>query len=214
MISDKITISMDEVNEATPVPGTPPIGFNCSYAPPESDTEEKLKRTGLLIGVCVAAVALLCISAVGVMAIIGPLNGINGGRTVSDYKAMVINEVNEELSKSDSKLKKMIEDAHVTVTVTSTEIIRCDVITLDGTDKVGKGDSNIDKVSMVIRFQWDGILHKGGYTDLNLVYNVQSKHYESKIVETTALVDEKSNPGDWSKLWFDVGWLIGEALAL
>lgn len=214
MISDKITISMDEVNEATPVPGTPPLGFNCSYAPPESDVEAKPKRMGLLIGVGVAAVALLCISVVGVMAIVEPVGGVAGGgifrgRTVSDYEAETIREINEELSKPDSKLKKRIEDAHLTVTVKSTEIVRCDVTTVDGSENTGRDDSNIDKVSMLIRFNWEGFIDKG-YTDLCIEYDVQNKRLlKSEIDHTTALVNVE-NPS----FWYDVGYIIGAALAL
>ena len=211
MSDDKITISMDEVNHATPVPGTavPPI-FTSGYVPSESDQESRPKRTGLFVGICVAAIALVCITVIGVIAVVGK----GHERTVAEYRAAVIQRVHNDLSKSDSKLKKQIEDAHVTVTVTSTEILRCEVTTFDGTDKAGECDSNIDKVSMLLRFRWDGQIHKGGYTDLELVYDVQNKRQESKIVYTTAIVDEKSRPGSWFKFWYEVGSLIGTLLAL
>ena len=72
MSDDKITISMDEVNHATPVPSsTPPSIFTSDYVPPEADQEPKPKRTGLFIGICIASVALLCITGIGIMAIVG-----------------------------------------------------------------------------------------------------------------------------------------------
>lgn len=214
MISDKITISMDEVERATPVPGTtPPPVSNCSYAPPESDAEAKPKRTGLIIGVVVAAVALLFISVVGVMAIVGDAGWNKDGwsqlreRTVSDYKAETIKEINAELSKPDSKLKEFIEDAHLTVTVKSTSIVRCDVTTVDGSEKAGKDDSNIDRVSLLIRFNWEGLIDTG-YSDLRLEYDVKNDRLlKSEIEYTTALINV-TDP----QFWFGVGELIGAAL--
>ena len=216
MDNDKITISMDEVNHATPVSGTtPPPIFTSGYVPPESYQEETPRRIGLYVGIGIAVVALLCISGVGIMALVGAGsdggNGIilSGGRTVSDYKAEVVKDINEELSKTDSKLRKRIEDAHLTVKVRSTEIVRCDITTVDGSEKVGRNDSNIDKVSMLIRFNWEGIIDKG-YTDLCIEYDVHNKRLlKSEIDHTTALVNIE-NPS----FWYDVGYLIGTALVL
>ena len=59
---------------------------------------------------------------------------------------------------------------------------------------------------MLIRFRWDGIFDKDGYTDLQLVYDVQNKRCESKMVYTTA---EIKNDKDWFNLWYGVGALFG-----
>ena len=214
MSDDKITISMDEVNHATPVPGsTPPPIFTSGYVPPEADQETKPKRTGLFICIGIAAVALLCITVIGVMAVVSPDGkgpnpiGIwQKERTISDCRDEAIQRVNRELSEPDSKIKKWVENTHKTVTVTSTEIVRCDVKTFDGTDNAGKDNSNIDTITMLIRFRWDGIFDKDGYTDLQLVYDVQNKRRESKMVYTTAKI---KNDEDWFKLWYSVGYLFG-----
>lgn len=204
MSDDKITISMDEVNHATPVPGlTPPPIFTSGYVPPESDQDAKPKRTGLFVGIGIAAVGLLCITGIGVMAIVGGDNG----RTVADYRAETMRDVEAELSKPDSKLKKRIEDAHLTVTVKSTRVVRCDVTTVDGTDRAGKDDSNIDKVSLLIRFNWEGIVDTG-YTDLRLEYDVKNdRPIKSEIDNTTALVNAED-----PSFWYGVGAIIGSML--
>ena len=192
MSDDKITISLDEVSRATPVPGTtPPPMFTSGYVPPESDQDVKPKRTGLFIGIGIAVVALLCITGVGIMASIdgggSPIRIFPQERTISDYRAEKIRRVETELSKPDSKWKKLIEDAHLTVTVQSTRIIRCDVKTIDGSDKTGKDNSNIDKVSIMIRFNWQGQVFGPGYSDLRIEYDGQNdKVLTSKIVETSA----------------------------
>lgn len=206
MSDDKITISMDEVNHATPVPGsTPPPIFTSGYVPPESDQDAKPKRTGLFVGIGIAAVGLLCITGIGVMAIVGGDNG----RTVADYRAETMRDVEAELSKPDSKLKKRIEDAHLTVTVKSTRVVRCDVTTVDGSDRAGKDDSNIARVSLLIRFNWEGVIDRG-YTDLQIVYDVRNDRLEkSEIDHTTALVNVED-----PTFWWDVGATVDALLAL
>ena len=213
MNDDKITISMDEVNHATPVPGsTPPPIFTSAYVPPESNQDAKPKRTGLFVGIGVAAVALLCITGIGVMAIVGgdKASGQSSQikeRVVSDYRAEAIRDVEAELSKPDSKLKKRIEDAHLTVTVKSTRVVRCDVTTVDGTDRAGKDDSNIDKISLLIRFNWEGLVDTG-YTDLRLEYDVKNDRLiKSEIDYTTALVNAED-----PSFWYGVGAIIGSML--
>ena len=215
MSDDKIIISPDEVNHATPVPGaTVPPTFTSGYIPPESDQETKPKRTGLFISIGIAAVALLCITVIGVMAsmsgpIVPGISRIIRERTVSDYRAEVIRGINAELLQPDSKLKKRIEDAHLTVKVKSTSIVRCDVTTIDGSDKAGKDDSNIDKVSMLIRFNWEGIIDTG-YTDLLLAYDVRNDRLiKSEIDHTTALVNSED-----AEFWWNVGAAVGTLLAL
>ena len=224
MNNDKITVTDAEVKEATPVPGTavPPIFGTppSGYVTPESDQGVKPKRIGLFIGIGIAVIALLCITGIGVMAIVGGNNGSGQDlpkifpskeRTVSDYRAETMREIKTELGKPDSKLKKRIENAHIpSVTVESTEVIRCDVTTVDGSEKAGEADSNIDKVSMLIRFHWKGEILTG-YTDLKIVYDVQNKRpIESKIDYTTDPIPT----GEDFDAWFDIGAAIGHLLAL
>ncbi len=214
MNDSKITISMDDVNRATPIPGaTPPLFFTPGYTPPESDREVKPRRTGLWIGIGIAVVALLLMAVIGVMALGGGRGGSSSGnmRTVSDYRAEAMSEIRTELRKPDSAWKKRIENAHIpSVTVESTEIIRCNVTTIDGSEKAGEADSNIDKVSMLIRFHWKGeILTE--YTDLKIVYDVQNKRtIESKIDYTTDPIPT----GEDFDAWYDIGAAIGLLLAL
>lgn len=216
MAGDKITISMDDVNSATPVPGpaVAPV-FTPGYVPPESDHDSMPNRTGLFVGIGIAAVALCCIIGIGIKAFIwdeGPSEG-NGGspiivkkeRTVDDYKAEIIQSVNEDLAKADSKLKKRIEDAHLTVTVKSTCIVRCDVTTFDGSDKAGKDDDNIDKVSVLVRFNWEGQFLGSGYTDLLIAYDVHNDRLlKSEIDHTTAIINVED-----PNFWWDVGVSLG-----
>lgn len=209
MNGDKITISMDEVNRAEPVPGaTVPPNFTTGYAPHGSGSDVKSRRTALFVGIGIAVVALFCmVGIIGVAALVGDngsyITKSEPELTVSDYRARFMREVGEELAKS-SALRKRIEEAHVTVTVGSAEIVRCDVTTVDGSDKAGKDDANIDRVSTLIRFRWTGMID-AGYTDLRIVYDVRNKRLEKSEIEyTTALVNVED-----PSFWYGVGSLIG-----
>ena len=93
------------------------------------------------------------------------------------------------------------------MTVTSTSVVRCDVSTFDGTDLAGKDDSNIDKMTLLIRFNWKGIV-EAGHSDLRLVYDVHNDRLlESKIDFTTALINTQD-----PDFWFGVGEIIGATL--
>ena len=95
----------------------------------------------------------------------------------------------------------------MTVTVKSTRVVQCDVTTVDGSDKAGTGDSNIDKVSMLIRFNWEGVLDSG-YSDLRLEYDVRNdRMLKSEIEYTTAIVNAED-----PAFWREVGAVIGSML--
>ena len=186
----------------------------------QTDQEQKPKRMGLFIGIGIAVVAVLCITVIGVMALV---DGVAGGndprigllapkeRTVADYRTDTIREIEAELAKPDSKLKRRIENAHIpSVKVESTEVVRCTVTTVDGSEKSGVDDSNIDKVSMLIRFHWKGEI-RDGFTDLSIVYDARNKRpIESKIDYTT----DPIHTGEDFDAWYDIGTAIGILLAL
>lgn len=155
-------------------------------------TPKKRPRRGLKIGIAATIVVLI-------LCCVWPKP-----QTVEAYREDVMEEVNKELAEPSSKLRKYIEDAHLTVTVKSVEIIRCDVTTLDGSDSVGKDESNIDKVSMLLRFKWDGIFQRNGVTDFRYVYDGQNKRpVEQRIEYTTAFFNTED-----AEFWAGLGTLI------
>ena len=101
--------------------------------------------------------------------------------------------------------RKRIEDAHGTVTVSHAYVLKCDVMTTDGSDKA----KNISLVTVTIRFNWDGIVHKGGTTDLEVDLTADGKYARSRIVRTDAMVNMEDKD-----FWYDVGYGIGALLAL
>ena len=125
--------------------------------------------------------------------------------TVEDVRHKIVDALNGELSNPSSKLRKRIEDAHVTVTVSHAYVLKCDVTTFDGSDKA----KNISLVTVTIRFNWDGIVHQGGTTDLEVELTADGKCVRSRIVRTDAMVNAED-----PDFWYNVGYGIGELLAL
>ena len=123
--------------------------------------------------------------------------------TVEEVRHKIVDTFNEQLSSSTCPVRKRIEDAHGTVTVSHAYVLKCDVTTTDGSDKA----KNISLVTVTIRFNWDGILHKGGTTDLEVDLTAEGKCTRSRIVRTDAMVNMEDED-----FWYDVGQGIGAAL--
>ena len=128
-----------------------------------------------------------------------------GAMTVEEVRHKIVDTFNEELSSSTCPVRKRIEDAHGTVTVSHAYVLKCDVMTTDGSDKA----KNISLVTVTIRFNWDGIVHKGGTTDLEVDLTADGKCARSRIVRTDAMVNMEDKD-----FWYDVGYGIGALLAL
>lgn len=125
--------------------------------------------------------------------------------TVEEVRHKIVDTLNEELSSSTCPFRKRIEDAHGTVTVSHAYVLKCDVMTTDGSDK----EKNISLVTVTIRFNWDGIVHKGGTTNLEVDLTADGKCARSRIVRTDAMVNMEDKD-----FWYDVGYGIGALLAL
>ena len=81
--------------------------------------------------------------------------------TVDDVRREIVASINTELSNQSSPIRKRIEDAHITVTVSNAYVLKCDITTIDGSAKVGTDRANISLVTVIVRFNWDGIFQKG-----------------------------------------------------
>lgn len=134
-------------------------------------------------------------------------NKITINETVEQWCAKTRKQLNEELSHSDSNLRKRIEDAHLTVTVTMAEIKSLVATTLDGTDNSDNGE-NISSCTIIIEFRWDGFFQQGGYSILEMIYDVHNKKViKSNIIETNAAINFED-----PTFWFNAGWIIGSFL--
>lgn len=158
------------------------------------------KRIVISIGCLIGCLALIVACAVMllVLRIVWP------SETVDDVRREIISTLNTELSDRYCPARKRIEDAHVTITVSHAHVLKCDITTIDGSDKAGANRANISFVTVTIRFNWDGIFHKGGTTDVEFRLTADGrKCIGSRIVQTDALVNTE-DPG----FWIGVGALL------
>lgn len=210
MNDEKIVITTEECDNATPVPSCatyslPPI----TEQEDEDGTASSRSSKGLTIIALVAAFVFVAIGMASYCILQkedhGPIS-IRESQTVDQFKNDFVQKTNAELANPESGLRKYIEDAHLTVTVSKAYVKDCAVTTVDGSNLIGNDFSNLDEVSLTIRFYWDGIVERDGHTDLKLIYDVRAEKVKNaEIGETTA----KINVTD-PKFWFGVG----EALAL
>lgn len=217
MNDEKITISMDDVNQATPIPGSAPSSTpSPTFTPPYSAEFQKRNRSGLFIGIGIAVGLLLCGTVIGLAILKSSGRGegehdpppVRHVRTVEDTRAEIRQEMEKELASPSSSWRTRIEDAHVTVHVTSAEVVWIDLETKDGSNLAGDDDENIKALTMLLRFHWQGMIDSG-YTDLKIVHDAINKRTETAIDYTTAMVNTED-----TDFWTDLGFLIGTALAL
>lgn len=129
--------------------------------------------------------------------------------TVDDVRREIVTSLNTALSNQSCPLRKRIEDAHGTVTVSHAHVLKCDITTVDGSDKAGVDHANISLITVIIRFNWDGIIHKDGTTDLEVNLTADGNCTRARIVRTDAMVNTED-----PDFWYDVGKGIAVGLSL
>lgn len=135
--------------------------------------------------------------------------------TLAQYEQKRRNEINRELSKPSGELRQAlfsrVKKAHKTVTVKQAYVSKFMATTTDGRDVVFVDNSNISEVTMQITTRWDGIFHKNGFTDLEIVYRMAENNkmdiISCKIVDTNASVNTE-DPNFWYKVGAVAGALI------
>lgn len=201
-MSNKIKITEDEVkqeNIGTGKAGTSKIIIEC---PPDNipkttnDSRKLFIIWGIVAIIVISGILLLVVNQRGLI--------IKNKETVEEWCAKARTQLNQELLKEDSEFKKRIEDAHFTITVTKAEVRSLRATTIDGTTDSQNGN-NIRSCTVEIEFTWDGIIQEGGYSILEIIYDIQNnKVIKSKITETNAIINIED-----PLFWFNVGWTIG-----
>lgn len=141
------------------------------------------------------------------LVIIGTCTSDSDRMTVNQARRELMAEINSDLENPDSQIIKYVEGAHLTVKVKSTSIVRCDIETIDGSDRVGRNGENIKFITLLIRFNWEGVFDKG-YTDVKLAYDaVNDRVLEAGIDYTTAMINLED-----TDFWIGLGVLVGSLL--
>lgn len=204
-MDEKIVITVEECDNATPIPSSMPWQ---SFEDAESP-EHRSPLKGIVLFVILVSFVLIVFGMVA-YCIVGPemtrcfSSECPQVKTVDQYRDECIEKMNSQLANSDDAIRKYIEGVHVTVKVTSAYVLDCNVTTVDGSNLAGKDDSNVQEVALTIRFFWDGEIHKGGHTDLALRIDARAgKVLDAKVVNTSALVNI-TDP----KFWLGLGTLL------
>ena len=213
MSDEKIKISWDELNSAnnnhagqtTYIP--PPQATSQSYID-SSSSANKDNTPWLIAGIIGAIVVLVVLFFVCKMGMEGK-ETLFHRQTVDEWCAKAREELNRELAKPDCPVRRRIENAHLTVDVRYAKIISLTAQTLDGTNYSNDG-KNIASYNAKVEFTWDGVFQKGGYSILEIMYDIQNdKLLKTDISQTNAMFNIED-----PNFWFDVGWGIGALLAL
>lgn len=125
--------------------------------------------------------------------------------TVEDVRREIVSGVNNGLNDPNHPIRKIVENAHLTVDVKNAYVLKCEIDTLDGSANAGRNCDNISQIKLTIRLVWDGIFHFNGKTDFETVYSSTGELVSAGIVQTDALVNTED-----PEFWFDVGYVIGE----
>lgn len=208
MSDDKIKISWDEListnrNSTDQVPYTPPPPQPTSQSCLDSGSSTGKDNTPWLIAGIIGAIVVL-----GILLFVCK-GTLFHRQTVDEWCAKTTERLNRELAKPDCPMRKQIENAHLTVKVRYARIISLTAQTLDGTNNTNDG-KNIASYHAKVEFTWDGYIQKGGYSILEIKYDVQNqKMIRADISQTNAMFNTED-----PDFWFNVGWGIGALLAL
>lgn len=158
-------------------------------------------RGKFLIGSIIAGSLVLFLATA---VLIGWLDGVasrgNSGPSVEDYRLQFISKMDEDLADPENFIRKKIENAHWTVKTSSARVTACSVYSVDGSDRGGKGYSNISEVDFIVTTFWDGILQKGGFTEIRMTIDAKSGQ-----VKTCAYVGGNATFNVETIDWFKVG---------
>ena len=195
---EKIRITTDDIartDAPAPVPPPPPateVPIDPSFAAPR-------RLVPWLVAACGIAALVLVLVLASSFAKPREL-------TLEEWKDAERQHLNAELAKSP-KLKPSIEDIHPLVTFTGAALKSIAETTVDGSQRPGKGGSNIAEVELVVTYHWEGPVQKNGYTEVLSVMDKQANRLKtSRYVATSALINFDNI--DWFQLGVEIAPLF------
>lgn len=125
------------------------------------------------------------------------------GPSIEDFRQEFITRMDQALVDPENRFRKKIENAHWTVKTTSARVTGCSVYTVDGSDRAGKDCANISEIDCVVTAFWDGVIQKGGYTEIRMSIDGRTGQLKScAYVGGNALFNAEEI--DWGKVMGDV----------
>ena len=202
-MDEKIVITQEECNSATPGPTGAP------WSMLETNSTELVEHRkgwkGIVLAILITSFVFVFFGMVFYCTQFqgryghGPDRIVTQVKTVEQYRAEIGERINSQLSDSNHAWRKYVEDAHLSVKVVKAYVNRCSVSTIDGSALAGMNDSNISEIDLVIRFFWEGMIDEG-HTDLEIVIDKRAdKILKAEIIDTTAIVNT-ADPNFWKEL--------------
>jgi hypothetical protein len=126
--------------------------------------------------------------------------------TLDEWKDAERQHLNIELATS-AKLKPYIERIHPLVSFTGAAIKSIAVTTVDGSERTGKGGSNVAELEFIVTYHWEGPVQKNGYTEVLYVWDMQANRMKtSRYLDSTAVMNLDNI--DWFKLGLEIAPLL------
>lgn len=136
-----------------------------------------------------------------VLAISAVIWGYRSCGPLGSYESRVTDNFNRELRNPGNPIRRFVERAHLTTTVRSAKVEKCNAETIDGSWDPGEKLENLASVKLLIRTRWDGIFHKNGYSVCELFYRFEKGEptlTSARIVDTDAMIKD-------GEAWLAVG---------
>jgi len=100
---------------------------------------------------------------------------------------------------TNKKWANFVEGLHLTVTCKAATLRSLKATTIDGSDNAGFDGDNISEIDMIVTFQWDGVITKDGYTDVEIVLDYQNgRILRQDVLDSNALINTMNI--DWKSL--------------
>lgn len=141
---------------------------------------------------------------------------LDRGVSIQEYAQGVATQLNSDFNDPSNEAfqnaKTLIETVQYPVTYKGAQVKDVSLTTTDGSDRVLKDESNLDRMSYTVTFYWQGLITTDGYTDVMLVYDHKKKQIvEREYLDTNGLwnFDTPETQEAIQKWAFELGVLLG-----
>lgn len=139
-------------------------------------------------------------------------SGEPAAMSVEDCEDVQMAEMNQAFADPNSDfyqtIAQCVEQLHQTVTVKSLKCTEFRIVLRDGRSQVDDFERDVAAMSFVVVASWDGYIHKGGSTAVQIDMNMITEGADMKVLRSSALITVTEE--DLKKM---AKWLIGAALS-
>lgn len=141
---------------------------------------------------------------------------LSRGVSVQEYAQGVETQLNSNFNDPSGdafkEAKAFIEKIQYPVTYKGARVKDVSLSTTDGSDRVLKGEANLDRMSYTVTFYWEGPVTTAGYTVVKFVYDYKIRQIvEKEYLDTNGKwnLDTPETQEAIQNLAFGLGMLLG-----